>query len=180
MVDVNVLVSTIKTFVHDLTLTNEIVYQAVDNAIRDIENYGTFEYQIITENATVLAGNKEINTTKDVFRVIEIDGLNSDAYYVQNNRIYLKETATANKTYNVKYVMKSPRFDGSQASLFVPNFTLLLYGGAFYASVFLNSPEAPLFNQFFLKELAKYYNETYFNENTDDTYWFAYNDVFNV
>lgn len=181
MVNVAMLVSDIKTYVHDLTLPNEIVYKAIDNAIRFIENYGTFGYQIKTENASVLAGQTKINTSMDVMRVIEIKNLSSDKYYVKNNAIYLTKPSTENITYNVKYAFKSPTFDGSQASLYVPNYTLLLYGGVFYAALYLNAPEAAIYSKLFQDEVIKYYNDSFFNTDVgNEIEWYPYNDVFNI
>lgn len=175
------LVAQIKTFVHDTTLPDAIVYQAIDNAIRDIESFGTFDYQRIEEDVVIKANTTLVPTTYDVYKVISVGNLDTTAYYVKKNKIYLTKAPTEDMAYTVIYILKSPVFDGSDANKLVPNDTVLLYGGAFYTCIFLNAPEAPVYQQLFQKELSKYYSENVYSvEADDDIAWYPNIDALGI
>jgi hypothetical protein len=167
------LVARIKNLGHDKAMPDEYVYQFIDNAIRDIERYGTFSYQDYTETVTVQANSTLVPTKYNVIKVISIYGLDTDAYYVKNGKLYLTSAPSTNTQYKVRYILKHPIFDGSETNRLINNDTVLLYGGVYYLMLHNQDPATAIYREMFFNELDKYYQADIYNKDLEDeTDWF--------
>lgn len=155
------IVSKIKEFAHDYGFSDSQVYDFINMAIQDIEDYGEFNYQIVKdEQVTIPAGQSNIQLQYPVKRIISVNGNeNFDGIVINQGELQLKKPADKDTTLSITYLRKHPLFDGDENNLWIKDAWLLIYGGVYHAMLHNEDPAAAVYRNSFLDRLNKFYQE---------------------
>ena len=159
---VDEILSRVKTFAHDNTLSAELIYDFINMALHDIEAECDYNFQVIRdETVTVTAGTQTISTVYDVKRIVEVDPDDTEMEINAGN-IQLTTAPDEDTDITITYIKKIPKFDGSSENNVFPDSYLLVTGAVFYALMFNNQPESTMYQNLFYQKLKDYAEENAF------------------
>lgn len=162
MMNVAQLVDRIKTYAHDRSLSNDVVYDFINMTIQEVEHYGSFGWQAIRgEEVVVNAGSTVINTTYPVKEILYAGGYYSEKDFEwSNGQIALTSPAAEDTVITLDYLRKHPEFDGTE--LLIEDMWLVLYGAVYHALLFNEDNMASVYMDKFKQRLNEYYIENMF------------------